>query len=101
MSETDVKPRRDGETAPRPRFGGGTTLKFRGGFGTGTKFKGPTAKIEDVVLQGNLSAAKMLTRWRTNMDKLAQYVGKEFGGTGSRWPLKPYAAVRNRLARSP
>ena len=81
MSGQDTKPRWS-TTAPKARFNGGAALKFGAAFRPSQKPTGPTAGLEDVMFQANLSNAKMLMQYRDGMEKVATFAGKDFGGTG-------------------
>ena len=94
MSGQDTKPRWN-PTTPKARFTGGQGLKFSG-FRPAQKPTGPTAGLEDVIFQANQSPAKMLMQFRDNMEKIATFAGKEFGGIGG-----PQAATAIRKRTGP
>ena len=95
MSGQDVKPKW-GSTVPKARFSGGLGLKFGSSPKPPQKLVGPTLGLEDVVFEGNQSPSKMLLQYRTNMDKIANHVGANFGGMGG-----PQAATAIRKRTEP
>ena len=74
--------------APKGRFGGG--------FWSSPKPTGLTSGLEEVMFQANLTSAKMLMQDRDGMEKVATFVGKDFGGTGG-----PMAATAIRKRQEP
>ena len=81
MSETDSKPRFGNGTNARTRFGGGAAIRLGGGLRQGSKPKGPALGLQDVMYGVSKPPGKMLTQWRTNKDRVSQYVGKNFWGS--------------------
>ena len=96
MSEADTKSRFGNGTTTKPKFGGGAAIRLGGGYRQGSKPKGPTSGLQDVMYGVFKAQGKMLTQWRTNEDRVSQYVGKNFGGAAG-----PMAAQAMRTREEP
>ena len=96
MSETDTKTRFGNGVTTKPKFGGGAAIRLGGGYRQGSKQKGPTSGLQDVMYSVFKAQGKMLTQWRTNEDRISQYVGKNFGGAAG-----PMAAQAMRTREEP
>ena len=95
MSGQDTKPKWS-LAAPKARFNGGAGLKLGNAFRSHQKPMGPTPGLEDVVFVANLPPARQLLQYRDNMEKMAMYVGREYGGIGG-----PQAATAIRKRADP